>query len=70
MTPAQLSEALRAALVHAVDDGTFALDPAAIPAYAASRLIMGAGLDEIIRVGHRNRQEVRLVAIQAVLERQ
>ncbi|WP_421740500.1 arginine--tRNA ligase [Cellulomonas sp.] len=31
MTPAQLSEALRAALVHAVDDGTFALDPAAIP---------------------------------------
>lgn len=32
MTPAQLSEALRAALVHAVDDGTFALDPAAVPA--------------------------------------
>ncbi|WP_456846322.1 arginine--tRNA ligase [Cellulomonas sp. P5_C6] len=32
MTPAQLSEALKAALVHAVDDGTFALDPAAIPA--------------------------------------
>lgn len=32
MTPAQLSEALRAALVHAVDDGTFVLDPAAIPA--------------------------------------
>jgi arginyl-tRNA synthetase len=32
VTPAQLSEALRAALVHAVDDGTFALDPAAIPA--------------------------------------
>ena len=32
MTPAQLSEALRAALVHAVDDGTFALDPATIPA--------------------------------------
>ncbi|MBO9554688.1 arginine--tRNA ligase [Cellulomonas sp.] len=32
MTPAQLSEALRAALVHAVDDGTFALDAADIPA--------------------------------------
>lgn len=32
MTPAQLSEALRAALVHAVDDGTFALDPSEIPA--------------------------------------
>ncbi|GIG22290.1 arginine--tRNA ligase [Cellulomonas chitinilytica] len=32
MTPAQLSEALKAALVHAVDDGTFALDVADIPA--------------------------------------
>jgi len=32
VTPAQLSEALRAALVHAVDDGTFALDAADIPA--------------------------------------
>ncbi|HEU5191564.1 MAG TPA: methyltransferase domain-containing protein [Methylomirabilota bacterium] len=45
------------------------VDPAAIPAYAAPRLIMGAGLDEIIRVGHRNRQEGRLVSVQAVLER-
>jgi SAM-dependent methyltransferase len=45
------------------------VDPAAIPAYAAPRLIMGAGLDEIIRVGHRNRQEGRLLSIQAVLER-
>ena len=32
MTPAELSEALRAALVAAVDDGTFALDPSAVPA--------------------------------------
>ncbi|MFS0704088.1 arginine--tRNA ligase [Cellulomonas sp. 179-A 9B4 NHS] len=32
MTPDQLADALRAALVHAVDDGTFALDPAAVPA--------------------------------------
>ncbi|MGY4645551.1 arginine--tRNA ligase [Cellulomonas sp. URHB0016] len=32
MTPAQLSEALRAALVHAVDDGTFDLDVADVPA--------------------------------------
>jgi len=32
VTPAQLSEALRAALVHAVDDGTFSLDVADIPA--------------------------------------
>ncbi|WP_136518865.1 arginine--tRNA ligase [Cellulomonas telluris] len=32
MTPDQLADALRGALVHAVDDGTFALDPAAVPA--------------------------------------
>ena len=32
MTPAQLSAALRAALVHAVEDGTFTLDPADVPA--------------------------------------
>ncbi|MDM7855744.1 arginine--tRNA ligase [Cellulomonas alba] len=32
MTPDQLAAALRAALVQAVDDGTFALDPAQIPA--------------------------------------
>lgn len=32
MTPDQLAAALRAALVQAVDDGTFALDPAEIPA--------------------------------------
>lgn len=31
MTPDQLADALRGALVHAVDDGTFALDPAAVP---------------------------------------
>jgi arginyl-tRNA synthetase len=32
VTPAELSEALRAALLAAVDDGTFALDPSAVPA--------------------------------------
>lgn len=32
VTPDQLADALRGALVHAVDDGTFALDPAQIPA--------------------------------------
>ncbi len=32
MTPAELSEALRAAVTAAVDDGTLALDPAAVPA--------------------------------------
>ncbi len=32
MTPDQLAQAVRAALLHAVEDGTLALDPAAIPA--------------------------------------
>ena len=31
VTPEQLADALRVALVQAVDDGTFALDPAALP---------------------------------------
>lgn len=44
-------------------------DATAIPAYGAQRLIMGERLDEIIRVGHRNRDEGRLVSVQAVFER-
>ena len=44
-------------------------DPAAIPAHSAQRLIMGERLDEIIRVGHRNRDEGRLISVQAVFER-
>ena len=43
--------------------------PTAIPAYGAQRLIMGERLDEIIRMGHRNRDERRLVSVQAVFER-
>jgi hypothetical protein len=30
---------------------------------------MGEAIDEIIRAGHRNREEGRLVSIQAVFER-
>ena len=44
-------------------------NPATIPAHSAQRLIMGEWLDEIIRVGHRNRDEGRLVSVQAVFER-
>jgi SAM-dependent methyltransferase len=40
-----------------------------IPAHSIQRLVMGDGLDEIIRAGHRNREEGRLVSIQAVLDR-
>jgi ubiquinone/menaquinone biosynthesis C-methylase UbiE len=40
-----------------------------IPAHSIQRLVMGDAIDEIIRVGHRNRDERRLVSIQAVFER-
>jgi ubiquinone/menaquinone biosynthesis C-methylase UbiE len=42
---------------------------AAIPAHSIQRLVMGDAIDEIIRVGHRNRDEGRLVSIQAIFER-
>jgi len=42
---------------------------AAIPAYAAPRLIMGDALDAIIAAQQRNRAERRILMIQAVLER-
>jgi SAM-dependent methyltransferase len=42
---------------------------AGIPAHSIQRLVMGDALDEIIRIGHRNRDEGRLVSIQAVFER-
>lgn len=45
------------------------VDPAAIPPHSAQRLIMGTELDAIIRAGHRNRDEGRLVSIQAVCDR-
>jgi SAM-dependent methyltransferase len=42
---------------------------ASIPAHSIQHLVMGDALEEIIRVGHRNRDESRLVSIQAVFER-
>ena len=44
-------------------------DAAAIPAHGAPRLIMGDALDAIVRAGHRNREEGRLVSIQAICDR-
>jgi hypothetical protein len=43
----------------------------AIPPYFAPRIIMGMGdaLDPIVRAGHRNREEGRIVLIQAILDR-
>jgi ubiquinone/menaquinone biosynthesis C-methylase UbiE len=40
-----------------------------IPAHSIQRLVMGDAIDKIIRIGHRNRDEGRLVSIQAVFER-
>lgn len=45
------------------------VDPATIPAHSAQRLIMGGALDAIIRTGHQNRDEGRLVSVQAIAER-
>jgi hypothetical protein len=39
------------------------------PAYSIQRLVMGDGLDAIVQAGRRNREEKRIVMIQAVLER-
>jgi sarcosine/dimethylglycine N-methyltransferase len=42
---------------------------AAIPAHSVQRIVMGETLDAIVRAGQRNREERRIVMIQAVLER-
>jgi ubiquinone/menaquinone biosynthesis C-methylase UbiE len=42
---------------------------AAVPPHSIQRIVMGAGLDEIISAGHRNREEQRIVMTQAVFVR-
>jgi SAM-dependent methyltransferase len=42
---------------------------AAVPAHAIQRIVMGDALAEIVRAGQRNRDEGRLVMLQAVFER-
>jgi hypothetical protein len=42
---------------------------AAVPAHSIQRLIMGDALEAILDAGRRNREEGRIVSIQAVLER-
>ena len=42
---------------------------AAIPPHSIRRLVMGDAIDAITRAGHRNREEHRIVSIQAVCER-
>ena len=42
---------------------------ATAPAYSIQRLVMGDTLEAITRAGHRNRDEGRIVMVQAVFER-
>ena len=39
------------------------------PAHSIQRLVMGAALEEIIAAGHKNREEGRIVMVQAVFTR-
>jgi sarcosine/dimethylglycine N-methyltransferase len=73
--PAEMRTLIEAAgfQVRAWDDITAETagprDPAAMPAHSAQRLIMGERLDAIVRAGHRNRDEGRLLSVQAVFDR-
>jgi hypothetical protein len=42
---------------------------AASPAHSVQRIVMGDAVDAIARAGQKNREEGRIVMIQAVLER-
>jgi SAM-dependent methyltransferase len=59
--------------VRAWDDVTAEIagpgSAAAIPAHSVQRIIMGEAIDAIVRAGQQNREERRIVMIQAVLER-
>ena len=41
-----------------------------VPAHSIARIVMGDAIDDITRAGQRNRDEGRIVMIQAVFERQ
>ena len=42
---------------------------AAVPAHGIARIVMGDAIDDITRAGQRNRDEGRVINIQAVFER-
>ena len=71
--PVQMRRAIEAAgfRVRAWDDVTDdnAAPGASVPAHGIARIVMGDGLDAIMRAGEQNRAERRLVMIQAVFER-
>jgi ubiquinone/menaquinone biosynthesis C-methylase UbiE len=74
-TPAEMRAVIEAAgfRVRVWDDVTTETagpaTAATIPPHSIQRLVMGDAIEEIIRVGHRNRDEGRLVSVQAVFER-
>jgi SAM-dependent methyltransferase len=59
---------------RAWEDVTFELATpgtgAAVPAHSVARIVMGEAIDDIMRAARRNRDEGRVVMIQAVFERQ
>ena len=73
--PGEMGKVIEAAgfQVRAWDDVTAeAVGPstgAAGPAHSVQRIIMGDALDAIVRAGQQNREDRRIVMIQAVLER-
>ncbi len=73
--PAQMRALIEAAGFHTVawEDVTRDLPGppagAAIPAHSIQRIVMGEAIEEITRAGHKNRDEERIVMVQAVLER-
>jgi hypothetical protein len=57
-------------LVSAVHSGNSCPETAdATSLYFAPRIIMGEAFDGIVRAGHRNREEGRIVWIQAIIDR-
>ncbi len=74
-TPSQMREVIEKAgfRVREWDDVTAETagptTGASIPAHSIQRLVMDDAIDEIIRAGHRNREEGRLVSVQAVFDR-
>jgi SAM-dependent methyltransferase len=72
--PAEMRRLMEAAgfRVRKWEDVTLETAPGAgqaVPAYSVQRLVMGDALEAILEAGHRNREERRIVSIQAVLER-
>jgi SAM-dependent methyltransferase len=74
-TPAEMHTLIEATgfQVHTWDDVTAetsgANPGATAPTYSIQRLVMGEALDAITKAGHRNRDEGRIVMVQAVFER-